>query len=128
MDGRRTLYSPLNVDEECLTGKWSVLQQYFVRNAPCVITENLSTKQQLAKATKGVMVSLAWDPKDCEGPLPDLNALPKGEISLVAQPKYIIIRVEGKLIPIKYQKTTLAKYGKRGRKKQLGKRKEEEGA
>ena len=126
--GRRTLYSPLNVDEECLPGKWSVSQQFFVRNAPCVITENLSTKQQLAKATKGVMVSLAWDPKDCEGPLPDLNALPKGEICLVAQPKYIIIRVEGKLIPIKYQKATLAKYGKRGRKKQLGKRKEEEGA
>ena len=73
-------------------------------------------------------MSLAWDPKDCEGPIPDLNALPKGEISLVAQPKYIIIRVEGKLIPIKYQNTTLAKYGKRGRKKQLGKRNEEEGA
>ena len=32
------------------------------------------------------------------------------------------------MIPIKYQKTTLAKYGKKGRKKQLGRRKEEEGA
>ena len=114
------------MDEDCLTGKWSVLQQYFVRNAPCVLTTNFSTKQKLAKATKGVMVSLAWDPKDCDGPIPDLNALPKGEISLVPQPTYIIIRVEGKLIPIKYKNLSLPKSNKRRKKRKVGKRKKED--
>ena len=66
-----------------------------MRNAPCVLTENFSTVQKLAKATKGIMVSLVWDPRDCDGPVPDLDALPKGEICLVLQPKYIIIRGEG---------------------------------
>ena len=113
VDGRRALFSPLNVDQDSLTGKYSVLQQFFVRNAACVLTENFSTVQKLAKATKGVMVSLVWDPRDCDGPVPDLDALPKGEICLVPQPTYIIIRAEGKLIPIKYKSTELVQYRKK---------------
>ena len=91
-----------------------------MRNAPCVLTENFSTVQKLAKATKGVMVSLVWDPRDCDGPVPDLDALPKGEICLVPQPKYIIIRAEGKLIPIKYKSTELVEYRKKRNREEEG--------
>ena len=67
---------------------------------PVVFTENFWTVQKLAEATKGVMESLGLDPQDCDGPIPDLNALPNDAICLVPQPKYIIIRAEDKLIPI----------------------------
>ena len=66
------------------------------------MAENVSTVKGLAKGTKGVLESLVWDPKDCNGTFPDLSNLPRGEISQVPQPKYIIIRSKGKLIPIKY--------------------------
>ena len=44
-----------------------------------------------------------WDPKDCNGQVPDLSTLPRGEISHVPQLKYIIIRAEGRFIPIEYK-------------------------
>ena len=91
----------MDIDESRLTGKWGVLRKYFVRGAPCVLAENLSTVQGLAKGTKGVLESLGWDPKDFNGPLPDLSTLPKGQISQVPQPAYILIRSKGRLIPIK---------------------------
>ena len=107
--GRRILYSTLDVDESTLTGKYSVLQEYFVRGAPCVLAENLSTEQKLAKGTKGIFESLVWDPKDCKGQIPDLNSLPRGEISHVPQPRFVIINVDGRLIPIQYRNAKLEK-------------------
>ena len=107
--GRRILYSTLDVDESTLTGKYSVLQEYFVRGAPCVLAENLSTEQKLAKGTKGILESLVWDPNDCKGRIPDLSVLPRGEISRVPQPRYIIISIEGRLIPIEYKNAQLEK-------------------
>ena len=73
-----------------------------MRGAPCVLAENLSTVQGLAKGTKGVLESLVWDSKDFHGPVPDFSILPRSEISQVPQPKYILIRSKGRLIPIKY--------------------------
>ena len=58
--------------------------------------------QGLAKGTKGFMESLVWDRRDFNGPIPDLSTLPKGEISQVPQPKFILMRSKGKLIPIRY--------------------------
>ena len=107
--GRRILYDTLDVDESTLTGKYSILQEYFVRGAPCVLAENLSTEQQLAKGTKGIFESLVWDPKDCKGQIPDLNILPRGEISHVPQPRFVIINVDGRLIPIQYRNAKLEK-------------------
>ena len=51
-----------------------------MRSAPCVLGENLSTVQKLAKGTKGIFESLVWDPKDCNGQVADLSTLPRGEI------------------------------------------------
>ena len=80
-----------------------------MRNSPCVLSENLSTVQGLAKGTKGVLESLVWDPSELNGHIPDLSTLPRGEISHVPQPRYIIIRVEGRLIPIEYKNAKLVK-------------------
>ena len=103
----------MDIDESRLTGKWGILKKYFVRGAPCVLAENLSTMQGLAKGTKGVLESLVWDPKDFNGPVPDLSTLPKGEISQVPQPSYILIRSKGRLIPIKYFAAQLDKKNKK---------------
>ena len=100
--GRSTQYSTLDIDESRLTGKWCILKKFFVRGAPCVLAENLSTVQGLAKGTKGVLESLVWDTEDFHGLVPDLSTLPRGKISQVPQPKYILIRSKGRLIPIKY--------------------------
>ena len=56
--GRNIKYSPIDVDEATLCGKFSVLQKYFVRGAPCVISENLATEKGLAKGTKGILEGL----------------------------------------------------------------------
>ena len=103
----------MDIDESMLTGKWGILRKYFVRGSPCVLAENFSTVQGLAKGTKGVLESLVWDPKDFNGPVPDLSALPKGEISQVPQPSYILIRSKGRLIPIKYCAAQLDKRNKK---------------
>ena len=50
-----------------------------------------------------------WDPKELNGPVPDLSTLPRGKVSHVPQPKYIIIRAKGKLIPIVYCNAQLDK-------------------
>ena len=84
-----------------------------MRNAPCVLSENFSTVQGLAKGTKGVLESLVWDPSELSGHVPDLSNLPRGEISHVPQPKFIIIRVKGKLIPVKYCNAQLDKNNKK---------------
>ena len=112
---RRIQYSTMDIDESRLTGKWGMLKKYFVRGAPCVLTENFSTVQGIAKGTKGVLESLVWDPKDFNGPVPDLNTLPKCEITHVPQPAYILIRCKGRLIPVKYFAAELDKNNKKVR-------------
>ena len=45
---------------------------------------------------------MVWDPRDLKRHIPDLSSLPNGKVSYVSHPKYIIIRANGKLIPVKY--------------------------
>ena len=45
---------------------------------------------------------MVWDPRELDGNVPDLNTFPKGEIAHVPQPKYIVIRAKGKLLPVRY--------------------------
>ena len=79
------------------------------------MNENISTVKGLAKGTKGVMESLVWDRRDFNGPIPDLSTLPKGEISQIPQPKFILIRSKGKLIPIRYFAAEMDKKNKKVR-------------
>ena len=44
------------------------------------------------------MDSVVWDPRD--GEVPDMNSLQPGIITNVMQPRFVIVRVKGKLIPI----------------------------
>ena len=71
-----------------------------MRSAPCVLGENLSTVQKLAKGTKEILESLVWEPKDCNAQVHELSTLLWGKLSHVPQPRYIIIRVEGRLLPV----------------------------
>ena len=100
------MYSPLDVDEETICGKYSVLKKYFVRGAPCVLSDNLATEKGLAKGTKGILEGLVWSRKDCKGAVPNMDMLERGKIHLVPQPPYILVRIKNKhidsILPIKY--------------------------
>ena len=63
-----------------------------------MLSENLCTTLGYAKGTQGIFESVVWDPT--EGEVPDLNSLPAGVITNVMQPKFILVRVKEKLIPI----------------------------
>ena len=91
-------YANLEVDPSLLKGVYSNLRCFFVRGAPCVLSENLCTTLGYAKGTRGTFESVVWDPSD--GEVPDIKSLQPGVITNVMQPRFIIIRVKGKLIPI----------------------------
>ena len=46
----------------------------------------------------GILESVVWDPED--GEVPDMESLPRGVITTVKQPRFLLVRVKGKLIPI----------------------------
>ena len=100
------MYSALDVDEETLSGKYSVLKKYFVRGAPCVLSDNLATEKGLAKGTKGILEGLVWSRKDCKGSVPNMDTLERGKIHSVPQPTFILVRIKNKeidrIVPIKY--------------------------
>ena len=81
-----------------MKGKYSPLLGFFVRGASCVLSENLCTTLGYAKGTQGILESVVWDPED--GEVPDIEALPRGVVTTVMQPRYLLVRVKGKLIPI----------------------------
>ena len=64
--GRKTkyTYTNLGLDSSLLKGKYSNLCCYFVRGAPCVLSENLCTTLGYAKGTQGTFESVVWDPRD----------------------------------------------------------------
>ena len=104
--GSNIVYSPLDVDEATICGKYSVLKKYFVRGAPCVLSDNLATEKGLAKGTKGILEGLVWSRKDCKGSVPNIDKLERGKIHLVPQPTFILVHIKNKkidrIIPIKY--------------------------
>ena len=91
-------YADLDIDPSMVKGRFSPLLGFFVRGASCVLSENLCTTLGYAKGTKGIMESVVWDPDD--GEVPDMESLPRGVITTVKQPKFLLVRVKGKLIPI----------------------------
>ena len=91
-------YRDLDIDPSFLKGKYSALLGFFVRGAPCVLSENLCTALGYAKGTQGILESAIWDPKD--GEVPDLKSLPRGVVTTVRQPAFLLVRVKGNLIPI----------------------------
>ena len=109
--GRNITYGPLDVDENTLTGKYAVLHKFFVRGAPCVLSDNLATHKGLAKGSKGILEGLAWSPEDCKGSVPNLDRLQRGKVHVVPQPTFLLVRFKNKLmdriVPIKYSNAKL---------------------
>ena len=81
-----------------MKGQFLPLVGFFVRGASCVLSKNLCTTLGYAKGTKGILESVVWDPED--GEVPDMESLPRGVVTTVKQPRFLLVRVKGKLIPI----------------------------
>ena len=95
--GGRNVYSPIDFAEFQDTEQFILLNRYFVRGAECVLDENICTQLNIAKGTKGVYSGIIWDEKDH---VPDISSLPKGKITAVPQPIYILVTVGDTIIPV----------------------------
>ena len=76
-----------NLDTSAV-GKVDELVRYFVRGAPCVLSETIETKLQLAKGTVGELLGVASK----ENPI-NIDELPAGQVVDVHQPDFIILRI-----------------------------------
>ena len=95
--GKSNVYTEVDFTEFRDAEQYTLLNRYFVRGAECVISENICTKLKLAKGTKGVYTGIVWDEKEH---VPDISSLPKGKITVVPQPIYILITVGDTIVPI----------------------------
>ena len=64
------------------------------------MSENLCTKLGYAKGTQGILEGLVWDEK--EGDIPDMSKMLPGQITEVRQPRFVLIKVNDRVIPIGY--------------------------
>ena len=93
-DGQRNIYEQVDFSLFENTEKYAELIRYFVRGAKCVLGENLCTKLGIAKGTTGVMNGIVWD--DNQMDITDISDLPRGVVTEVPQPKYILVNVHDK--------------------------------
>ena len=77
-------------------GKIDELVRYFVRGAPCVLSETIETKLQLAKGTVEELLGVASK----ENPI-NIDEFPAGQVVDVQQPDFIIVRIGERCIAIK---------------------------
>ena len=95
--GGKNVYRPLDFTEFKDTEQFTLLNRYFVRGAECVLDKNICTQFKLAKGTKGVYSGIIWDKKE---KVPDISSLPRGKITAVPQPLYILVTVGDTIVPI----------------------------
>ena len=79
-----------------VVGRIDELVRHFVRGAPCVLSETIETKLNLAKGAVGELLGVAW--KDDTIALDNLSA---GQVVDVQQPDFIIVRIDDRTIAIK---------------------------
>merc|ERR1711888_180148 len=84
-----------NLDTSAV-GKVDELVRYFVRGAPCVLSETIETKLQLAKGNVGELLGVSSK----DNPI-NFNELPAGQVVDVQQPDFIIVRIDDRTIAIK---------------------------
>ena len=92
------MYSDVDLSQFKHKDQFCVLDKYFIRGAECVIGENTCSQLGIAKGTKGVMEGLVWE--EGEKDAPDIYKLPKGQVTRVPQPAFILVRVGEKIIPV----------------------------
>ena len=77
-------------------GQIDELMRYFVRGAPCVLSETIETKLELAYGTVGEFLCVAWKENTI-----NINNLPPGQVVDVEQPDFSIVRIYNRSIAIK---------------------------
>lgn len=93
-DGRKNVYGPLDFDPR---GKCDPLVRYLVRGAECVLKTKVDNKAGISKATRGTYVGVKWKEEDEL----DIEQLPKGKVTTVPQPEYIVIRVKNQILTVR---------------------------
>ena len=77
-------------------GQVDELVRYFVRGAPCVLSETIESKLNLAKGAVGELLGVAW--KDH---MINIDNLSPGEVVDVEQPDFIVVKIDDRCIAIK---------------------------
>ena len=77
-------------------GQVDELVRYFVRGAPCVLSETIETKLKLAKGAVGELLGVAW-----KEDMINIDNLSPGEVVDVEQPDFIIVKIDDRCIAIK---------------------------
>ena len=103
--GRMPVFGNLDISA---VGQVDELLSYFVREAPCVLSETIETKLQLAKGSVGELLGVAWKEN-----MINIDNLSPGEVVDVQQPDFIIVKVDDRCIAIKGGSATLKLNSKR---------------
>ena len=72
--------------------------EYFVRGAKCVMTESLNTTMGLGKGAEATLLDVVWEKEE---DAVDMDTLEPGEIQLVKQPLFIVVRINNTAISLK---------------------------
>ena len=75
-----------DVDEDT-EGTYDELVRFFVRGAPCILTERFDTEAGITKGSVGYFEGAVWK----DGTV-DIDSLPVGVVSRVPQPDFVLIR------------------------------------
>ncbi|KAJ9445491.1 Cell surface glycoprotein 1 [Diplonema papillatum] len=89
---------------------------FFVPGAPGVVTGNISVAKKVANGTRCHMVALSYECSRDEEPAKSAfeNARP-GQLVMVPPPKYIIVDVNGKQVPVERSRGSEEPVKKRGK-------------
>ena len=79
-----------------VVGRIDELVRHFVRGAPCVLSETIETKLNLAKGAVGELLGVTWRDDTIA-----FDNLPAGQVVDVQQPDFIIVRIDDRTIAIK---------------------------
>ena len=86
--GRKRHWGKLPFDP---TNIYPELIKYFVRGGQCMLSESIDNKLGLGKGCEGIYLDAVWEDEKY-----DLDSLPKGEITDVEPPKYIVVGLRSK--------------------------------
>ena len=92
------------------SGELRALTRYFVVGAECILSETLCSRLKLSKGARGIVQSFVWDDEGDE--VPRFGDLPRGAVTFVPQPKYIVVSIKGRTIPISTSVFTIEAKGK----------------
>ena len=90
------------------------LEQYFVRGAPITLRGNLCPELGISNGTIGTLKSIVWEN---DSDRPTFRKLKKGDFNSVPPPKYIIVNVDNRDVPLQLSGGMIEMKLERGTKK-----------